>query len=732
MLRFFRKHQRFFFIIIAFFIIVTFAFFGTNTSLREVKKVKDKQIAVALDGSKIKLSDIDVLSYFIATDSSDTSVSQNSLRPNLFNDGVLRNDFIQSGLAKALFEKYFDKLKPSLKRQFTKVQSFTPYSHFYNSDISAKSVWENFNPTILEKLNEIQKEKEVSIKFVSLLIDLYLEEMKFPSEYLKRILIYQERQSKSRQQDIRLYQDDLSLFGFKNAMEWFGKDFLDLVSQVIINSSVVASQNGYKVSESETLLDMTQNFKTSLKKYQFKGSINEEYSKQLKMLSLNEKSAVKAWRRVLLFRRYFEDVSNNVLVDNLAYKDFVSFALKRACINKYTLPSYLKINNFNDLMHLEMYLKATTDSDDFVQNLPNKFLSVNEIEKKHPELIEKKYLINVKETNLEKASLKIKVRDMYQWQLENKNWAKLKNKFFFLKNAKSKEERLVFLDKLDFEKRSKLDAFSRKEMMSENPNFIKNALLDAKVNKLEVFISAKNSKLPFKLKTPSKLTKLFETRDKIENYSEDQNTFYSFHIVKRNDEKHLISYEKAKNSKVIDSVLNEFLKEKYTLLKQENPERFENSFEASKKDIFMTSFPKVLEKLQAHSKDKSLDSLAKYRLYSYFQNTLAKLKENPKYLFEINEMWRLKEEKIELARTKKPNWIEKQSFAMKEKSFSKINITKSDNFEFIYLDHFDTSDAIRDKVAIAKRAIAFETSELLLKQLMKTFDREDLIVVPVR
>lgn len=64
MLKFFRKYQKIFFAVIAFFIIVTFAFFGTQGVLGKVASEKDVCVTKAIDGSKIMLSEIDNMTLF--------------------------------------------------------------------------------------------------------------------------------------------------------------------------------------------------------------------------------------------------------------------------------------------------------------------------------------------------------------------------------------------------------------------------------------------------------------------------------------------------------------------------------------------------------------------------------------------------------------------------------------------------------------------------------------------
>ena len=77
----------------------------------------------------------------------------------IFNDGVLRKDIFQSGLAKIFFEKYQDQLKPFFEEKLKKIQNYSPFVHFNDSSISASSIWSQYIPRLSKVLNELQSKK---------------------------------------------------------------------------------------------------------------------------------------------------------------------------------------------------------------------------------------------------------------------------------------------------------------------------------------------------------------------------------------------------------------------------------------------------------------------------------------------------------------------------------------------------------------------------------------------
>ncbi|NGX34755.1 MAG: hypothetical protein K1060chlam1_01109 [Candidatus Anoxychlamydiales bacterium] len=738
MLRFFRKYQKIFFVIIAFVIIVTFSFFGTQGLLEKSNRVKDKDIAIALDGSKIKLSEIQAMSIFLATDAQDLSYSSKShLRPNLFNSGILK-DFFRSGLSKVFFEKYFDQLQPSFEKKFDKIKKYSPFVHLHDSSITARSIYEMYAPEVLNILNELKSQKELNLKFLNLLSDLYVEQLKIPSESVRRLLYFQEKQ-KNAEPDQRLYQDSIAFLGFENALDWFGIDFIDLVSEFIIHTSYVAKEKGYVVTHDETINDLMANLNSALDDKD-KAQIDTYYKNVLHYLSMDEKLAAKTWAKVLLYKRYFSDVSNNTLIDSLAYQEFDKYTKSKADVKLYSLPKSLHIKNFEDLIRFEMYLLATSNKSNPL-DVPKKNKDLLEIEKKYPEIIEQKYIVNVKHAPIEKVALKIKVKDMYFWQLEDKNWNKIRAAFAFIEAAKNREEKLKVLDNIQFFQKSQIDAFSRNEMVKQSPNLIAETLSELDAKNYDFYISLKNPKFPIDIKNADELKTLLDKQDKIENYTQDNKNYFSFEVIKRSEIKEIQSFEKAKKSKVIDQILNNFLKEKYLTLREELFEKFtteEGSFKKFNQvrlEVAKIVFSDVINKLKTLnlSKDKSLDGLAKYRLYSYVEDFQKDIQKDEKFLDNLkNSQCNLISENLKVSRSKNPNWVESRVFSMDEKKYSSINLLDTGNIEFFYLDSIKHEDDSIDKIDIARKAMSSETALLLTKRLLKMFEEKKCIVFPVR
>ena len=144
-------------------------------------------------------------------------------------------------------------------------------------------------------------------------------------EALRRVLYYQ-HQHMGLQVDQRLANKDLSLFGFHTLNDWFGKDFLTLVSEFILNGAAVAEQKGFSVTHEEAKGDLIAHFQAAIKKRSKEfGESVPILSDHLRSLGFDEQTAIATWRNVLSFRKYFQSVGESAFVDRLPFRDFASF-----------------------------------------------------------------------------------------------------------------------------------------------------------------------------------------------------------------------------------------------------------------------------------------------------------------------------------------------------------------------------------------------------------------------
>jgi hypothetical protein len=466
---FFRKYQRYFLLLITVVTVASFAFFGTYSTFGERNERPDRLVARAVDGSAMMLTDIQKLSRFIATDRED-AMDGRGLSPNFCNDGVVRYDFLKARLADLLVAEYFDALKGDLEARLEKAKRFRPYAHPKAPLLSAKAVWDRLLPSLSAELAAVQEEKEASPGLFSHLARLYELQGRLHPEMLRRILIYHHQQYPWLTIDQRLSYEDLALFGFHSIVDWFGHNFVELVAEFILNAAAVAEEKGYTVGLEEAKGDLLHHFVQSMEKLaQSDAKADMNFHQHLRMLGFDERSAAEVWRKVLLFRAYFRDIGESAFVDRLPYRDFAGYAKETAVVEKYEWP--LQLKNGQDLAELQFYLKAVASPSK--SSLPTQFLSVAEVEKKYPQLVQTTYRAQVAEVPKKQIGLRASLKEVWEWEIEN--WERLK-KEFAVPAVVSRDERFKTLGSLEPKLRSQIDAFARACLVDLHPEWIEEAL----------------------------------------------------------------------------------------------------------------------------------------------------------------------------------------------------------------------------------------------------------------
>lgn len=319
MLHLFRKYQRFLFIFTTVIIIISFSFFGTYSTIGELTP-HQRVVFTAVDGSNITRGEVEEMANFISTDKEDKLLYGGAWGPNFFNNGVIKNDFLQTGIGEILVQNYKGDLLSDLDFRFEREKRYVPYANPEAQFISATTAWNYFAPEINSNLEAFKNlSGPMNGKAFSTRVNLYLAEKAFPQSLLKQVLRYQEQQYKWIKADQQLDQVDLSLFGYHTAEDWFGPRFVRLVAEYIINAAKIAETRGYSVSYDEALADLMRNTQISYQEVQGSPYVtvansDEYFTEQLRRMGMDRTKAVKLWRQVLLFRRLYQDFANSAIV----------------------------------------------------------------------------------------------------------------------------------------------------------------------------------------------------------------------------------------------------------------------------------------------------------------------------------------------------------------------------------------------------------------------------------
>lgn len=577
MLEFFRKYQRGFFIMITAVIIISFSFFGTYSSF--VNQTGSDTVAfVAVDGSKVYRSELNNLIHLIQADSHD-GLYGDQLNSNPFNDGVLANDILATGIGETLVKPFLPRMKEQLKAKFQKEKQFVPYIHPDASYISAESAWRYFAKDVSQYFTQHQLQQDpTTIEAFSTRVQLYLADRRFPMAYLKQILRLQESQNPAVKQDPNLLYKDLSLFGYHGAQDWFSKEFIELAAQYVYNASIIAERNGCVVSKDEAMHSLSQNVQANFKEHKKSPyfasiTLDEYFQGELKKLAMDRSELASCWRRVLLFREYINQIKENILISALPYNQFYDTCSEYVDVDLVSLPEEVRFSSLQDLLAFEMYHDAVMKkSAKNPLQLGNEILSVQEVKKNCPNLVKKSY--SVRMASVEKSTLlgKIGLRKTWNWQLQDENFQRLQEKFVDLGKEKAlttaAKEKL--LDSLDTKVRAQVDSWSKDQMLKDHPEWIEQALRDAPMSETKLELRQKGGKFPFVgIENRSEFLHLLETaqlnaqNEKLSCYSQDDEHFYNIQVVDRAKEDTLLSFQDALKDGTLSTLVHETLDETY-------------------------------------------------------------------------------------------------------------------------------------------------------------------------
>lgn len=752
MLHFFRKYQRVFFIFLTIIIIASFSFFGTYGAMN-TPTTHNETAFYDRKGKAIKKYDLDLMAHFLITDAGDKINYGGAWGPNFLNDGVIAKDFLQTGLAEVVFDHDRESCKEDFTSRQAKEKAFRPYEHPQTKFLSAKNTWNYFAPNIpslMETLSSIQDPS--SQEAFQARSKLYLAEKEFPAFALRRMLQYQRQQYQWIPEDPNLAYADLNLYGYRHLEDWFGYDFIRTLCKVIINSSHIAEERGYKVSRDEALADMIRNATQSyeiLAKAGFPvpNSPSEYFDEQLRRMGVDRTKAVNMWTKVLLFRRLFHDYGDVIITDALTEKAIHEHTSEYVGGNLYHLPDSLKFARFKDMQRFETYLDLVAKRASKGLDVPSTFLSTSEVAKNAPELVQRRYLVEVKEADKSRLETRVGIKEMWTWQGEDANWKLLEKQFpeLAVKGATNSGQRLAILDQLDANTRAKIDRVSRQAIVEKHPEWLAEALDQAESKKIVLAVRQKGGTLPLQGVTDMKKLTAYLNQPK-GNFTEDGTHVYTINVLERGHQDEVLTFAEAREDGTLDRLLEAKLDIDYQKAKQDEPSKYKNgdgSFKSIKEvsdEVAKITFKETLKSIRAaypDEKNMTDDYAASRRLGKHMQSLYKQVTTKGDESFvkaseEIKEgslakrlplenQWKLMKTPYRIQRSQetKPAISVKEAFALSEGQWSKVKAPVNGDLAFFQLEE---KGAVVDNEKVA--ALVNETHQELSAEAQRHLMRE--------
>jgi hypothetical protein len=721
MLLLIRKYQQIIFGAIAAIVIFSMLFFGTFSALVSDEKPKDVKLGSLIDGSPLFLSEVRSISRFISTDQHD------SLHPNLCNEGVVYKDFLQSGVADLLIASYFDSFQKELQTRVEKAKKFRFYTHPQTEMLSAHAIWAHFLPSLKQDLSLLREEKEITPKTFTLLSKLYQQQNQFPPETLRRILLLQQQQYKELTPDPKLHQVDLSLFGFHSLNDWFGKDFVDLCSQFILNGAKLAEQKGYSVSLEEAKGNLSVIFENSRKQMTQMGAHSlPSLTQHLYSLGFDLKGAAEVWRKILLFQRYFQGISQTSFLDSLPYNQFASYAKETALLEVYEFPKSLQLKTFDDLIEFQIYLSAISSQPQKSLALPSQMLPLETVAKKFPTLVPTLYSAEVKELLFEQVALKVPLQEIWDWELDEKNWTLLQNKFSSLSSAETRKERFLILERLPLKTRAEIDSFVRMTLAAAQPSWMEEGFASLTLEK-KIF---NGDQISVKLKTLLALSSQGDEKAKeaLRNYSDDGKVVYRIESIESLPQS-ILSFQEAKAQGILKDLSSQILEAEYVKIRSRFPDK---PYSEVKHDVAKYKFSELFQAMSSFSKKEwTDDDYARYRLLIPAQTALEELKKTGSLPQGLTQ-FQLEKKECKIQRNEKEGLMHMEAFKMTVREWSSVQVALNGGISFFYLqDKHPSEVSVLDLLSLGQAAIGFDAERYVAKRLLESLKLKKSVIIPL-
>lgn len=775
MLQFFRKYHNFFYSIIAVVIIISFSFFGANSNF-SMPTIKDPVAFTAVNGTDVKRSQVEQMAYFLSTSIEDKKAFGTGWGPNFLNSGVIENDFIETGLGSILASQFGEFLAPDLKSRLEREKRYSFYVHPRAPFISVETLWGYFVPETKNALDELRRQKSAVTKSgFDARSKLFLADKKFPAKNLKQVIRHQERQYQWVTPDPDLDYIDLSMFGYHTIEDWFGPRFLRLASQFIINASILAEEQGYVVTDQEALADLQGNSAQSLSYLKsnpnFAGMTPLQYMRQqLAKMNIEETKAINIWKQVMLFERYFKSVGNAVVIDRLPFEQFNQYALEEVEGEMFELPSELRIADFKTMQRFETYLNAVSKNGNRTTlELPKDFRSIQEISKDFPQLIQRRYLVDIASVSLRELQPKVALREMWDWQVSGQGWKILTEKFpqLALGKGNTPDERFEILGELDEATRAKVDETARMAIVRSHPEWIDQQLEKEVLERKPLVIRLKGGLPPLEgVEDRKKLTELLDqapiwTQSKtiskpLEKFTGDGNTFYRIALIDRSNGWEVAEFGELAKNEVLDEILEPKLQSHYESIRDKYPEKFKKddgtyrALSEVQEIVSRDYFKSILETIKQNSapeissdKEDDVNKLSSRRLYAFVNNIQQSLKKNPRmqerYVRptdsssfsvadkldkrrDVSDQWKLTKKSYQIQRNdEKQTQFKDPLFKLNANEWSSVFVESSGNLWFFQASKKDVSqqdESLIEQMRKAHKGLSDDSQKTLMNKIL--------------
>ena len=740
MMQFIRKHQKIVLMVTTGVISISFVFFGTFSNLlsQQMASSKDVELTKLLDGSSLKVGQVRRMVHFLSSSIEERSPAGGNGFVNLLNDGVLEKDLLSTSIGQQLADHFLSECSADILSRWERARDFSTYAHPKDSSISVESIWASFDPEMAETIRKIKTgDKAPPQEAFALLARAFTKQRQVPLELIRNILTQQQNQASHLLKDPRLAHVDLSICGFHTATDWLGEKYIEFVAQFILNTASIAKKHGYAFSNQAVRKNLMENLAIAVHSLSEKPVSSEELQKlfhrQIHSLGMDDSAMIALWRDVMLFRKVLSHADQIVTVDSSIIEQHSALAKNVALIDVYSLSASLQGLDFSSLLKLQLYIDTISPlktRGDFL-GLPKQISPLGDIEKRMPELVQKKYVVEYAAVKRKDLLAEITLKQVWHWQMLDDHWDVLKRDFSFLATSKaaSRQDRFAVLESLSESDRAQLDLFSQNAILNQNLDLIKQALQKAPKKTKELRLSIKMKDSPFAFKNlapimtyldkaplPSEKSPSAESivaQKVLQSYSQDQESYYSIHLISRDDAKQIVSFTQALSLGILDPIFNKRLDEVYIEARKKDLSTYQTStgfktIDQVQEPLARYAFADLLKGIEKQYADHfgiaptagQMQNPAFYVTYRFLrclQEARKDIQSDPKdskwvslpgskqYHREVDKQWLLVKSQKHIAKSDPLLFSGENLFDMPADSWSSIVSTKEGALAFIHM-----------------------------------------------
>lgn len=581
MFHFLRRYQRAIFFIVTAIIILSFTFFGTYSAMVSTKG-EDPFVFTTLSGRKIRRSESQAYLAFLSNGSTGGSSSVH----NFFNDGFLERDILSTCVGQAIMHQWKDRFAPYLGKKKIQESQFSLYHHPKAPFLGTEYVWTYFIPELKDRFIAYQKESsKESEEIFKKKAALFVLEKQFPGTFVKQLLLLQQQQAADwLEPDATIQERDFSLFGYTSASDWFGEEYMQKVVCTLLDGAEMAQKEGMSVSDEEVMNSLYRNVQSNVRHFSDlqEKPFDEVVQLSLRSLGLDLTTVQKIWRDVLLFRQSFTSLPNHMAMSAFPFRTrYEENALYRK-IEKYSLQPCLRVNSLEDMAELYVWQKAC-----LMESNEKPFLGAykpaEEVMKAWPEFVEKRYTISYRMIGPEQWEPLLRLKDLWHWQGEEKNFLKLAEKFPRLleERREDPESRIQAIEQLPSSMRAEVDIFSKKQLLLEHPDWIEAEMKAQEMKTKTLFMHPEGEAKEWigitnmhALHDLLQQAPLGDKSEALSRYTQDGLHFYEMVVADRSSQWELAPLVQLREEGTLTRVLNKLLEAQYPALRKQNPRPF--------------------------------------------------------------------------------------------------------------------------------------------------------------